>query len=724
MSNRITNLSSKSRTPQRSASLGVLFSSSQPVVSVVEELIEGLLETAMEQAVIKTKNPVCHHCHAPRNDPVHTGVPCGVGACTNDHWQGCKGDITEGKDKKGKLWTACPELFSCDEDTEEDTEEDTDKEETVEQSTEFVLKELPKSVAEAAAMLERGLGEDSLKRKESDLSEDSDTDFEDDELKQQREEYERLQKDFEQQALSRKAAERSARRAHRQQKLAVEKAELAQKMHDLKLKQASLNAPSHPNVVLTTTGQAAGTGRNLKSKISEHEAKKQRKAAAKLPHKQVEGITIGGIRTLPDMRHEVEDYISKLKALVPSLSTAPTATGFSQSTFQPAGVHGGAPKQKSEIKKNYVYVAELGQAIPVVASLSDLPSATPGRSRPVPGFDSSSDDSECSEDEDCQLQPAAGMRFSWKKHEDGTKFFQQVPVQMKTPELIVTYQLDEETGNYEKVMIPKQTQVKRKSKTQVMNSSLKTPMYRDHRVSGNKEVKIPVVREDRMPSFASGDPEKQGKESRVPSLIKFARDCPVSWTNKVTSIGLNPVLFSWAYFAELLATRTGQSPALKDGELEARIQHFLSVMEVTLQTTEQGDFGSDSWKVARLYHQKVQDKVDAGVYSWLDLSSQWGTATLPHELMAANAELAPKPFSKRKNLKVRGENGEREASTASGLCSSWNNCQVRDKCKWEVENDSRKCRYQHYCSWCKSENNQTNFHQKTFCKKKQDKDGD
>ena len=711
LSNRITNLSSKSGTPQRSASLGALSSPCQPIVSIVEELVEDLLDMAMEQTANKTKNPVCHHCHAPRNDPVHVGVPCGVGACTNDHWQGCSEGITEGKDKKGKVWTACPEELSSDDD-------DTDQEETVERFQ--VRDELPKSVAEAAAMLEKVLDDESLRHRESDFSDDSDIESEDEELRHQREEYERLQKEVEQQALSRKAAEKSARRAERQQRLAIEKAELARKMKDLKIKQAALDTPSPrtPGVVLATTGNAAA-GRNLKHKISEHEAKKQRKAAAKLPPtNQVEGITIGGIRTLPDVRQEVEGYISKLKALVPSLATDPTATGFSRSTFQPAGVLGGAPhgmKQKSEMKSKYVYVAELGRAIPVVASLSDLPSASPSRSRPVPGFSSSEEDSECSEDEDCQLQPAEGMRFFWKKHEDGVKFFKQVPVQIKTPELIATYQLDEDTGNYEKVMIPMKTQIKKKS--------LKTPVYRDHRVSKSKGVKVPVVREERVPSFVSRDPEKQGKESRVPSLVKFARDCPVSWTNKVTSIGLNPVLFSWAYFAELLATRTGQSPALKDGELEARIQHFLSVMEVTLQTTEQTDFGSNSWKVARLYHQKVQDKVDAGVYSWLHLASQWGTATLPHELMAANAELAPKPFSKKRNLKTR-ENGDTDSGLVLGLCSSWNNCEVRGKCKWEVENDGRKCKYQHYCSWCKRDHNQVNFHQKSFCKKKQDKDGD
>ena len=73
----------------------------------------------------------------------------------------------------------------------------------------------------------------------------------------------------------------------------------------------------------------------------------------------------------------------------------------------------------------------------------------------------------------------------------------------------------------------------------------------------------------------------------------------MSWTSKVTSEKMNPVLWSWAYVSQLLSTRTGQAPALEDGELEARLQHLLSVLEITLQTTGQTDFPSDAWKVVK-----------------------------------------------------------------------------------------------------------------------------
>ena len=241
-----------------------------------------------------------------------------------------------------------------------------------------------------------------------------------------------------------------------------------------------------------------------------------------------------------------------------------------------------------------------------------------------------------------------------------------MPAHDPVPEMTVAYQLDKTTGNYEQVFIPKQQKALRSSKT--MSGGVKVAsklsstdrraatvvsheVYKDHRAAPTRGSMGTVRREERQPSFVSSDHDKQGKETKLPALVQYARDCPVSWTGKVTSSGLNPLLFSWAFIAELLATRIGQAPSLQEGELEARLQHFLSVIEVTPQTTSQSDFASDSWKVARLYHQKVQDKVDAGVYSWLDLSKQWGTATLPHELMAANAELAYRPATRKKGEK-------------------------------------------------------------------------
>ena len=238
-------------------------------------------------------------------------------------------------------------------------------------------------------------------------------------------------------------------------------------------------------------------------------------------------------------------------------------------------------------------------------------------------------------------------------------------------------------------------------------------------------------REERQPSYVcpETDSEKKGKESKLPELVNYARDCPVSWTSKVTSDKLNPILWSWAYMSQLLATRTGQAPALGDGELEARVQHFLSVLEIILQTTTMSDFPSEAWKVARLYHVKVQQKIDTGDYSWLQLQQQWGAATLPHELMAARAEIPVVVKTKRTDDTNTGRGGGAAARSTKGnkiddeekrkqVCYSWNICEVRGKCKWEMDHEGETCIRMHVCSWCKSKNLKPLTHQKSFCRKR------
>ena len=110
----------------------------------------------------------------------------------------------------------------------------------------------------------------------------------------------------------------------------------------------------------------------------------------------------------------------------------------------------------------------------------------------------------------------------------------------------------------------------------------------------HKKDKNTSSKEERLPPFLA-----QRKETAA-SLTKGARSCPVAWTAKVTSEQFNPIIWSRAYIAELLASRQSQAPGLPVGELEARLQHFLNVMEITLQTSTKGDYLGDSWKVGRL----------------------------------------------------------------------------------------------------------------------------
>ena len=51
--------------------------------------------------------------------------------------------------------------------------------------------------------------------------------------------------------------------------------------------------------------------------------------------------------------------------------------------------------------------------------------------------------------------------------------------------------------------------------------------------------------QDRTPYLAADD--RQGKDNKIPSIVQYARNCPVAWTSKVTSDKLNLGLWCWAY---------------------------------------------------------------------------------------------------------------------------------------------------------------------------------
>ena len=225
---------------------------------------------------------------------------------------------------------------------------------------------------------------------------------------------------------------------------------------------------------------------------------------------------------------------------------------------------------------------------------------------------------------------------------------------------------------------------------------------------------------ERLPGIVPLESEKQGRiEAKLPDRVQWAKNCPVDWTNKVTSSNINVVLWAWSFVAELLATRTGMAPNLENEELEGRLQHFCHVLEITLQTSVQSDFGGDSWNVARLYDGKVQQKVDTRMFTWVQLASMNHGASMPHELIAATQELAKKP--KREDGKVgdgKGGKGTGRKEKSTLRCPSWNTSETRGKFKWELDNAPDKCNRVHECCWCKSKSLTSLNHQRYFCKKR------
>ena len=694
----------------------------------------------------------CHQCHTPLEEALHSGVKPGVGVCPLPHWTGCDGDVPEGDETRGQIWAPCPTVVTSSEDTKSD-EKDTEFEITDDEKS----KKLPVSVKAAAASMETAIvdGQNSLKDKDgavADLSQSlasssivTSSSSGEDEILLKRKQLELLQVEANERKL--KDAENKEKKKQRRLKREKELAELEEKTAKLIAESAKLKttrsakkSSKKTKVIasaLPSKENSTGGKSKLQGQVAEHEARRQLRAAQKLTKNRKElssGLTINGIREVPEVQQQALDLMSQLQNMIPSLSKDPSAHLDTGSSFQPAGVQTGQGRRETPAAAKYVYVASLGQTVPVVETPDDLPAAMSGFCT-VSGSDS---DEECSADDDCPFSPELGKRFAWRRKQDGSKFFKVVDA--PATKLQWTYVLDKQTGRYEKCQVPvKSSRHEGKPSTQKQKTS--SSSFKDHRVyssagcnaSGSGLRQSLGKGNERQPSYVCPDAgDKQGKESRVPELIRYARDCPVSWTSKVTTDKLNPILWSWAYVAELLATRTGHAPALQDGELEARLQHFLSVLEIVLQTTTQSDFSAEAWKVARLYHVKVQQKIDSGVYSWIQNLQQWGSATLPHELMAARAEVPLPPPRIRTTVEGTGgtksrtgEKAGKKTADEKPPCGYWNNSENRGgKCKWELEHDGETCNRPHICAWCKSKDLKPMTHQSRFCRKRIEDEGE
>jgi hypothetical protein len=369
--------------------------------------------------------------------------------------------------------------------------------------------------------------------------------------------------------------------------------------------------------------------------------------------------------------------------------------------FQPSGVLKtglSAANGGLSVDTGYVYVAKLGRLVPTVPSLASV--AGPGiLSKQQYNPEQSRSDFEVSAEDDCPASPSPGYRLAWRKDGNGIKYCEEVKLPEKSPEILtawvkrsdgriykeqITRDCSERSGRTASsrgvTLTPAMTTAPKSSRTQ---------SFVDHRVpeeQGRAVERGYPRREDRQPSFIPAE-ERPGKDAAVPKLVKRARLCPVAWTEKITSDQLNPIIWSWAFIADILAARTGQAPDLEAGELEARLQHFLNVLEVTLQTSGKTDYMGDSWKVARLYHTKVQAKVDQGTTSWCKMVDRWDSATLPHELMAAQQELAPRQTRN----KQRDPERLKDADDRVLRCGYWNTWETEGICKWESENHGEKC---------------------------------
>ena len=443
--------------------------------------------------------------------------------------------------------------------------------------------------------------------------------------------------------------------------------------------------------------------------LQNHLTKNQLRASEYRPEESslYSGLDIHGIRKLPSIRTEVDKLIGQVQHHAPSLDSRPSFV--------------------------------LDQNLQKKKSSHPLFTSHHGNSAANVDPDTSSDD-------DVDDQPQAGFVFRWRRDQNGEKYFveeKQEIVEEENTDLVYKYVRDEVTGRSYKRLVLKtdphkeltpqwvvdprtgrqvQMLVPRSGPQQVPRSA-GTPGHRLVGQEDNFVTPLPPSARKKAPQFSSSAPSRfndlqhDDKQGKMPNIVHYARNCPVSWTNKVTSDKLNMGLWSWAYIAELLASRTGQASPLQHGELEARLQHYLNVLEIALQPSNPADFDNHAWRVARLYGEKVQQKVDRGD-TWLGFERKYGSDSQPHELMAAEKELAPKVNKKQKEEGTGRPRPNDDSQVRKRPCTTWNTSTVEGKCEYEAHNDGRTCSRKHECSWCKDKGKTSLSHQRSFCRQR------
>ena len=715
---------------------------SLPGHAVVGDLLDSLISSVVHQGEsVMTRPRQCHHCHRPTSHPEHIGIGAGINICSLEHFELCPGGRQE-----SLSWTGCPDLESDAESGEEsvrtvvgdgDHLEDLENKRAEELSVGSTSPSLAQEMDLSKTLLNATALANSLQEAASqaehvllDVDDDDEENTDDQEEEILLSEIEQLKIQMEANSAKDKADRKEQKRLNRL-RLEKEKADLIRK-----------SKANKKQVLPSTLPVPNQFDDQIQRKAADLAARQQRLAAERLADRQTgkDQLTISGVRSLPGSSLEVEKLLASLQALVPSLAKAATAPSASGQAFQPQGVlsgHGQTPGDGYD--RDFVFNPGSGKFVRVVHSPTGKHDAHKHKSvsKTRLGLCDVSD-VETSEDEDCSMEPSEGYRLVWKRDEHGEKYF--IQKKLTLPVKVKAYVYDDVSGRFYKREVSKADLDRNPAVTTVIDhnsrkvTSLSTPLYRDHRQVHSSPVPmvrkgvrtptaVPLPLGERLPGIVPIDSERQGKTEKVPDRIQWARNCPVSWTSKASASNINVVLWAWSFFNELLATRTGMAPNLETGELEARLQHFCHVLEITLQTSGQADFGGDSWAVARLYDCKVQQKVDSKMFSWVQLSNINHGASLPHEMIAATQELAKKTVIKeplgggKKTGEGKGNPGK-DKDKPYKTCFTWNKSDTRGKCQFEVENPQQKCKKIHECTWCKTKQLTPIDHQRSFCRKR------
>ena len=685
-------------------------------------LLVSRSSSSLNKDPAETMPRTCHGCHAPLDED-HQAFPSGWQKCQLEHWEGCKGGIEDGKSANGSDWRGCPDGYVCVEqvDDESGSDEDVTGDGLKENDITIDTGKIDDTLEKADADLVNGASAGAMGTDEKSPGDSLAPETDEADLQLQQLEAANL-------LLKKQAALReqqmNTERDRRIAMLHAENIKLSKSMKGdiggAKIKHGQAVGSLHPNPKNVKVKRTSNLDRTVLPPLQTHLTRNQLRDSEYRPEETslYSGLNINGIRKIPVIQTEVDRLIAKVQNHAPSLDSRPSF--------------------------------RLDKTLPS----SSLPDP-----RPRLGSQLGKLDPETSSDEDVDEQPRPGFVFRWRRDQNGEKYFEEekeVTVQ-DTADLVYRYVRDEATGrSYKRLVLKtdphreltpqwvidprtgKQVQMlvpcqpsslQKKSDQRSLGQkawTIGSPKHSD----GQEDTfvtPLPPTTRRKTPQLSSSAPSRipdvhqDDKQGKMPSIVHYARGCPVSWTTKITSDKLNLGLWSWAYIAELLASRNGQAPSLQHGELEAKLQHYLNVLEIALQPSNPSDFDNHAWRVARLYGEKVQQKVDRGD-TWLGFEKRYGSDSQPHELMAAEKELAPKvvkSFTKVKDeVNTRGGKPSDDPPSRKRTCTTWNTSTVEGKCEYEVTNDGRSCSRRHECSWCKEKGKTALSHQRSFCRQR------
>ena len=675
--------------------------------------------TAQTMTLQPKKLRQCKGCHG-FGDESHSSIPMGADKCSLDHDRRCSGDILGGLDKKGRMWRACPadfippvdkfvDCFGSDADSlvgsgSEDMatcslSEKTKISQPLVNTTTSIS--TSNSVSGAQSLLSTAtVSSASQKTPISSALQDS---MADELAALDRVRAER--KALEEQIVLQQQQEASAQRLELRRQLQAEQDMLDQ----VKSNAAALRTPSSISDAVNT----------LRSKTKDTVEKQSFTS-------YYEGPNIRDIRKLPGLGGEVENTVETIRGDVHSLGRRPTAgehhlgARSKHSSRQPLTQE---EKDFQEYKEFQSWRARLKSVKNKSESESDAspPRAVNHRSsrrqksrtRRVSFNKPAQDDTTGpSSSEDESSQPVI---LVYRRDANGVKYRTYEPYLRAEPVQTVqqyVWKTDPESGRQYK------QPVGRNSKHPGNTRLAQTPAFGFK--SGEHSPSSPRRGPEHVPGIIPLS-EKEGKKESL-AIVDWARNCPVAYAEKIKYDELNLPLWVWAYVAEILSSRSGLSPEMPEGQLEARLQHLLCVLQVALVNSEKTDYFTNGWSVASTYAKRVQQKLDRKLENWSDFK-RFGHDPHPSEMISAKTEVDRKvPVKKKKEFEKNDQykNEQYKTEQSKKLCTTWNTSDTQRKCQYMLDNHGARCIRRHECSYCSEKGYGVNVHQRRFCRKRLD----